>query len=76
MWPASPFGAPFFVLYGKKGREVHQEQSVKYVYAVSTDDFWKDGDSLFLGRVLRRALPQLDASHWEARIRTALGALG
>lgn len=61
---------------GKKIGEVRQEQSEKYVYGVSTEDFWKDGDSLFFWRVLRWALPQLDASHSEARIRTALGALG
>jgi hypothetical protein len=75
-WQGSPLGTPFFVGYGKKGGEVRQEQSEKYVYAVSTDDFWKNGESLFLLRVLRRALPQLNAIRWEARMRTVLGALG
>src|ERR1017187_3673315 len=61
IWQGSPFNAPFFVRFVKKGIEVRQEQSEKYVYAVSTDDFWKNGESLFLLRVLRRALPQLNA---------------
>ena len=76
MRQGSPFGAPFFVRNGKKSGEVRQEKSEKYIYAVSTNDFWKDGDSLFLLRVLHRALPQLNALRWETREHTALGVLG
>ena len=65
MWPGSSFGAPFFVHYGKNGGQVAQDGAQDYVYAVSTNGFWNDGDSLVLGRVHRARLPELDAGHWE-----------
>ncbi len=65
MWPGSAFGAPFFTHYGKNGGNVSRDGALEYVYAVSTNGFWNDGDSLILGRVGRKALPKLDASNWE-----------
>ena len=65
MWPGPSFGAPFFVHYGKNGGNISTDRSKDYVYAVSTNGFWNDGDSLGLGRVLRRELSKLDASQWE-----------
>ncbi|MGA2608561.1 MAG: hypothetical protein ABSH01_14035 [Terriglobia bacterium] len=65
MWPGPNFGAPFFVHYGKNGRDVHRDGASDYVYAASTNGFWNDGDSLILGRVRRSALARLDASDWE-----------
>jgi hypothetical protein len=76
MWQGSLFSAPFLVPFRKKGCEARQEQFEKYNFAALTYDFWKDSDSLFLLRALRLALPQLDASHWRARIPATLGALG
>jgi hypothetical protein len=76
MWQGSLFSAPLLVRFRKKGGEARQEQFEKYVYAVLTDDFWKDCDSLFLLRALRLALPQLNELRWEARIQIAQGVLG
>jgi hypothetical protein len=65
MWLGPKFGAPFFVHYGKNGGNVHRDGAAEYVYAVSTNGFWNDGDSLILGRVGRKALPKLDPADWE-----------
>jgi hypothetical protein len=65
MWPGSAFGAPFFLHYGRNGGTIRSDRSTEHVYAVSTNGFWNDGDSLVLGRVQRRALPLLNVSHWE-----------
>jgi hypothetical protein len=65
MWPGPSFGAPFFVHFGKNGGSLSIDRSNEYVYTVSTNGFWNDGDSLILGRVPRRELPKLDASRWE-----------
>jgi hypothetical protein len=65
MWPGAKFGAPFFVHYGKNGGNVERDGAAGYVYAVSTNGFWNDGDSLILGRVQRKSLPKLEASDWE-----------
>jgi hypothetical protein len=64
MWPGRSFGAPFFVHYGQNGGEVTQDQADRYVYALSTNGFWNDGDSYVLGRVERAKLANLDASEW------------
>jgi hypothetical protein len=64
MWPGPSFGAPFFVHYGKNGGSLSIDRSNEFVYAVSTNGFWNDGDSLILGRVPRLELPKLDASCW------------
>jgi hypothetical protein len=76
MWQGSLLSAPFLARFRKKGGKVRQEQLEKYAYAVSRDDFWKDGDSAFLLRVFRVALPHLNELRWETRIQTALGVLG
>ncbi|MBZ5562480.1 MAG: DUF4185 domain-containing protein [Acidobacteriia bacterium] len=65
MWPGPKFGAPFFVHYGKNGGNVSRDGAAEYVYAVSTNGFWNDGDSLILGRVKRKALPRLEPAEWE-----------
>jgi hypothetical protein len=65
MWPGSSFGAPFFVHYGKNGGSVKQDEADRYVYAVSTNGFWNDGDHYILARVLRTRLAGLNAADWE-----------
>jgi hypothetical protein len=65
MWPGSRFGAPFFVHYGRNGGQVSRDGASEYVYAVSTNGFWNDGDSLILGRVKRSRLPNLNTTDWE-----------
>ena len=65
MWPGSPFGSPFFIHYGQNGGQVSRDEARDYVYAISTNGFWNDGDSLILGRVKRTLLPKLDSKDWE-----------
>ena len=65
MWPGARFGAPFFVHYGQNGGKVSRDGANEYVYAVSTNGFWNDGDSLLLGRVRREQLAALKAADWE-----------
>jgi hypothetical protein len=64
MWPGRSFGAPFFVHYGQNGGNVTQDEADRYVYALSTNGFWNDGDSYVLGRIKREKLANLDASEW------------
>jgi hypothetical protein len=65
MWEGPRFGAPFFVHYGKNEGNVGQDGAMDFVYAVSTNGFWNDGDTLTLGRVSRKLLPKLNAADWE-----------
>lgn len=65
MWPGSRFGAPFFIHYGRNGGQVSQDGASEYVYAVSTNGFWNDGDRLVLARVKRFYLPRMNALDWE-----------
>ncbi len=64
MWPGAAFGAPFFIRYGKNGGDVARDGADQFVYAVSTNGFWNDGDSYVLGRVAREKLPGLRAADW------------
>jgi hypothetical protein len=64
MWLGDRFGAPFFVHYGKDGGQVTKDGADKYVYAISNNGFWDDGDDYIIGRVLRTKLPSLNASDW------------
>lgn len=65
MWLGPAFGAPFFIHYGKNGGVVAQDGANRYVYAVSTNGFWNDGDSYVLGRVIRERLPDLNPKDWK-----------
>jgi len=64
MWPGASFGSPFFIHYGKNGGSVTADGADRWVYAVSNNGFWNDGDSYILGRVPRRKLPNLNAADW------------
>jgi hypothetical protein len=64
MFPGLRFGAPYFVWYGKDGAAtVHNAD--RYVYAVSNDGHFEDGDNYVLGRVLKSKLPDLNAADWQ-----------
>ena len=65
MWPGPAFGAPFFVHYGKNGGGMDRDGANRYVYAVSTNGFWNDGDQYIIGRILRAKLANLNAADWE-----------
>ena len=55
MWDGPRFGAPFFVHYGKDGGKYEQDGAKEFVYAVSTNGFWNDGDTLILGAGFARS---------------------
>lgn len=61
MFPGRVFSAPFFIQYGKDGRGATDE----YVYAVSNDGSWNNGNWMTLGRVRRDRLSQLDSDNWQ-----------
>jgi hypothetical protein len=64
MFPGRRFGAPFFITYGKNGTaKVHGADT--YVYAVSNNGFWNNGDDLILGRVRRSTIANLSGDDWE-----------
>jgi hypothetical protein len=64
MWPGTRFGSPFFVHYGKNGGVVSRDGAQEYVYAISPNGFWNDGDDYIIGRVERTKLKDLDVSDW------------
>jgi hypothetical protein len=64
MWPGKRFGAPFFVHYGQNGGSVAQDAADQYIYVVSTNGFWNDGDNYILARIKRAKLAGLNPSDW------------
>ena len=53
MFPGKLFPSPYFICYGQQRHEAVADGSDKYIYALSTNGFWDNGDKLILGRVLR-----------------------
>jgi hypothetical protein len=64
MFPGRNFGNPAFVQYGKDGA-AGPHGSDKYIYAVSNDGSWNNGNTMVLGRVPRDKIGDLKASDWE-----------
>jgi hypothetical protein len=60
MWPGSRFGAPYFIHYGQNGGSVTNDDADKYVYSISNNGFWDDGDDYILGRVPRSKISALN----------------
>lgn len=65
MFPGSKFATPYFINFGQEGHEAVADQSDLYVYAISNNGFWDNGDSMILGRVLRSKIGNLAAADWE-----------
>jgi hypothetical protein len=63
-FPGASFGAPSFVKYGKDGAATVDDAD-KYVYAVSNNGYFANGDYAILGRVLRTAIGNLHDSDWQ-----------
>lgn len=62
----SVMAAPSFVMYGADGDPVPPvDNAGTYVYIVSNDGFWDNGNELYLARVLRSALPNLSPSDYQ-----------
>jgi hypothetical protein len=65
MFPGSRFATPYFVQYGQDGHEVWADSSDKYVYALSNNGYWDNGDYVILGRCLRSKMPELNGADWQ-----------
>lgn len=63
MFPESQFATPYFVDYGKTRPNV--DGADRYVYAISNNGYWDNGDSMILGRVERGRIADLNGKDWE-----------
>ena len=64
MFPGRTFSTPFFVQYGKDGQGA-KDGPDQFVYAVSNDGAWNNGNWMTLGRVRRDRIGRLDSQDWE-----------
>lgn len=64
MFPGRVFSNPFFVQYGKDGAG-SKHAADTYVYAVSNDGTWNNGNWMTLGRVSKGLIERLDPDDWE-----------
>ncbi len=64
IFPGSRFATPYFVEYGQDGR-ASVDNADRYVYALSNDGFWDNGNNLVLGRVARSKIGHLGATDWQ-----------
>ncbi len=63
MFPGRKFATPYFIDYGRSRPTV--DAAEHYVYAISNNGFWDNGDTLILGRVPRAKLGSLNGTDWE-----------
>lgn len=64
MFAGGRFATPYFVEYGRDGR-ASVDNADNYIYAISNNGFWDNGDNMILGRVARARIGDLNASDWE-----------
>jgi hypothetical protein len=64
MWPGPRFGAPYFIHYGRNGGAATRDAADRYVYALSNNGFWNNGDDYILARIERKRLPGLRVADW------------
>jgi hypothetical protein len=76
LFPGPNFATPFFVKYGRDGLAPTEpiDEADSYVYAVSNDGYWDNGNAMHLGRVARADLPNLLLDDWEFYAGTADGS--
>lgn len=65
LWSGGVFGAPYFIHYGQNGGTVERDRATDFVYAISNNGFWNDGDYLILARVARSRIGRLEAGDWQ-----------
>ena len=65
MFPGNRFATPYFIVYGQDGHEPVADGSDKYVYALSNNGFWDNGDNMILGRVARSKIGDLNGKDWQ-----------
>lgn len=64
MFPGRRLGSPYFIKYGKDGKgDVHQAN--KYVYIISNDGYWENGNDMILARVAKDKIQQLNSSDYQ-----------
>ena len=63
MFPGKRFGTAYFVWYGKDGAPT-VDNADNYVYAVSNNGHFENGDDYVLGRVLCSKLGEISAADW------------
>jgi len=64
MFPGRAFSTPFFVQYGMDGQGT-KDGSDHFVYAVSNDGAWNNGNWMILGRVHKDRMGRFERSDWE-----------
>ena len=64
MFPGRRFATPYFVEYGQDGKAT-VDNGDKFIYAISNNGFWDNGDNLVLGRVTRDKIGSLNGADWE-----------
>jgi hypothetical protein len=61
MFPGPTFACPYFVDFGRDGGPTNDG----YVYAVSSDGAWNNGNAMRMGRVRRDRIARLEPGDWE-----------
>ncbi len=64
MFPDARYATPYFIHYGQDGAAPAIDNADRYIYAVSNNGFWCNGDNYILGRVERSKIGRLDAGDW------------
>jgi hypothetical protein len=67
LFPGPRFAICFFVDYGQDGAlpEPIPHQADTYIYAISNDGYWNNGNAIHLARVARDKLTALKLGDWE-----------
>jgi hypothetical protein len=65
MFPDGRFATPYFIHYGQDGRTHDADGSDRFVYAISNNGFWCNGDNYILGRVAKDRIGSLNAADWQ-----------
>jgi hypothetical protein len=63
-FPGRRFATPYFIQYGQDGRAA-VDNADRYVYAISNNGFWDNGDNQILGRVARDKIGDLRGADWQ-----------
>lgn len=58
------FTTPYFIYYGQDGQSSAVDGAEKYIYAISNNGFWCNGDHYILGRVERTHIRRLNPADW------------
>jgi hypothetical protein len=58
------FTTPYFIYYGQDGKTPEVDGADRYIYAISNNGFWCNGDFYVLGRIERSKMSRLDPADW------------